>query len=222
MTIEEMLNLVDNISGEEKDMLLNMIEESIESEKSRKKEASWVELRNVPYELVYNREVPSTLLIRYFLYTFEFCRHRYMESGHFDDLVGYYFDDAKFLFLLKYDFGISVDHDAVWSIERMKELMLSVEEEIKPEYREMLEIKIEKIDRLRQKLLDLFIYCNHQKKLRFGTNPAFTDIDFNELNQHLYTEYHIYLSAAERRTLNTVDEMIDHIIYRLKDGNGSL
>lgn len=100
--------------------------------------------------------------------------------------------------------------------------MLSVEEEIKPEYREMLEIKIEKIDRLRQKLLDLFIYCNHQKKLRFGTNPAFTDIDFNELNQHLYTDYHIYLSAADRRTLNTVGRMINHIIYRLKDGNSSL
>lgn len=222
MTIEEMLNLVDNISGEEKDMLLNMIGESIESEKSRKKEASWVELRDVPYDLVYTREVQNTPLIRYFLYTFEFCRHRYMESGHFDDLVGYYFDDAKFLFLLKYDFGISVDHDVVWSIERMKELMLSIEKGIKPEYREMLEIKIEKIDRMRQKLLDLFIYCNHQKKLRFGSNPAFTDIDFNELNQHLYNDYHIYLSTAERRTLNTVDEMINHIIYRLKDGNGSL
>ena len=222
MTIEEMLSLVDNMSGEEKDMVLNMINESIDSEKSRKKEASWVELRDVPYELVYTREVPNTPLIRYFLYTFEFCRHRYMESGHFDNLVGYYFDDAKFLFLLEHDFGISVDHDAVWSIERMKELMLSIEKEIQPKYREMLEIKIDKIDRMRQKLLDLFIYCNHQKTLRFGSNPAFTDIDFNELNQHLYTEYHIYLSAAERRTLNTVDEMIDYIIYRLKDGNSSL
>ena len=217
-----MLSLVDNMSGEEKDIVLNMINESIDSEKSRKKEASWVELRDVPYELVYTREVPNTPLIRYFLYTFEFCRHRYMESGHFDNLVGYYFDDAKFLFLLEHDFGISVDHDAVWSIERMKELMLSIEKETIPFLREMLEIKIEKIDKIRQKLLALFIYCNHQKKLRFGSNPAFTDINFNELNQHLYTEYHIYLSAAERRTLNTIDEMIDYIIFRLKDGNSDL
>lgn len=145
-----------------------------------------------------------------------------MESGHFDDLVGYYFDDAKFLFLLKHDFGISVDHNTVWSIEKMKKLMLCIEEEIKLEYREMLERKIEKIERMKQKLLDLFIYCNHQKKLRFGSNPAFTDIDYNELNRHLYKDYHIYLSATERRTLNTVDEMIDYIIFRLKDGDSDL
>jgi hypothetical protein len=27
---------------------------------------------------------------------------------------------------------------------------------------------------------------------------------------------------ADRRTLNTVGDIIDHIIYRLKDGNSSL
>ena len=41
-------------------------------------------------------------------------------------------------------------------------------------------------------------------------------------HQHLYNDYHIYLSAADRRTLNTVGSMINHIIYRLKDGNSSL
>ena len=58
--------------------------------------------------------------------------------------------------------------------------------------------------------------------LHFGSNPAFTDIDYNELNQHLYNDYHIYLSAADRRTLNTIGSMINNIIYRLKDGNSSL
>ena len=46
--------------------------------------------------------------------------------------------------------------------------------------------------------------------------------DYDMLNQHLYNDYHVYLSAADRRTLNTVGNIIDHIIYRLKDGNGSL
>lgn len=104
----------------------------------------------------------------------------------------------------------------------MKELMLRIEAETKPEYRETLAIEMENFDRKRQELLELFRFCNQQKKLRFGSTPTFTDIDYNELNRHLYKDYHIYLSAAERRTLNTVDEMIDYIIFRLKDGNGSL
>ncbi len=139
-----------------------------------------------------------------------------------DNLVGYDFDNDKFLFLLRYNFGIEVKHDADWTLEDMKKLMLYIEAETKPEYREMLKAEMENFDKMKQDLLDLFIFCNHQKKLRYDSNPAFTDIDYNELNQHLYNDYHIYLSAADRRRLNTVGSMINHIIYRLKDGNGSL
>ena len=104
----------------------------------------------------------------------------------------------------------------------MKELMLYIEAETKPEYKEMLKVEMENYDKQRQELLDLFVFCNKQKKLHFDSNPAFTDINFNELNQHLYNDYHIYLSAADRRTQNTVGSMINHIIFRLKDGNSSL
>ena len=86
----------------------------------------------------------------------------------------------------------------------------------------MLKVEMENFDKQRQELFDLFVFCNKQKKLHFDSNPAFTDIDYNELNQHLYKDYHIYLSAAERRTLNTVEETIDYIVFRLKDGNGDL
>jgi len=68
----------------------------------------------------------------------------------------------------------------------------------------------------------VFVFCNKQKKLRYDSNPAFTNIDFDMLNQYLYNDYHVYLSMADRRTLNTVGDIIDHIIYRLKDGNSSL
>lgn len=179
-------------------------------------------LKDIPYKLIESDEVPNTPLMRNFLYTFEFCRRRYIEESNFDELVGYDFDNDKFLFLLRHNFGIGVDHDAEWTLESMKELMLYIEAETKPEYREMLAIEMENFDRMRQELLELFIFCNHHKKLHFDSNPAFTDIDYNELNQHLYNDYHIYLSAADRRTLNTVGRMINHIIYRLKDGNGSL
>ena len=152
-------------------------------------------LKDIPYKLIESEEVPNT---------------------------PYDFDNDKFLFLLRHNFGIGVNHDAEWTLESMKELMLYIEAETKPEYREMLKVEMENYDKQRQELLDLFVFCNKQKKLHFGSNPAFSDIDYNELNQHLYNDYHIYLSAADRRTLNTVGRMINHIIYRLKDGNSSL
>ena len=179
-------------------------------------------LKDIPYKLIESEEVPNTPLMRNFLYTFEFCRRRYIEESNFDELVGYDFDNDKFLFLLRHNFGIGVNHDAEWTLESMKELMLYIEAETKPEYREMLAIEMENFDRMRQELMELFIFCNQQKKLHFDSNPAFTDIDFDLLNQHLYNDYHIYLSAADRRTLNTVGRTINHIIYRLKDGNRSL
>jgi len=179
-------------------------------------------LKDIPYKLIESEEVPNTPLMRNFLYTFEFCRRRYIEESNFDELVGYDFDNDKFLFLLRHNFGIGVNHDAEWTLESMKELMLRIEVETKPEYREMLAIEMKNYDKQKQELFDLFVFCNHHKKLRFDSNPAFTDIDFNILNQHLYNDYHIYLSAADRRTLNTVGRIINHIIYRLKDGNSSL
>ena len=179
-------------------------------------------LKDIPYKLLHSGEVPITPLMRSFVYTFEFCRRRYIEEFNFDNLVGYDFDNDKFLFLLRHNFGIEVKHDADWTLDSMKELMLRIEKETKLEYRMMLAIEMEHIDKMKQELLELIIFCNKQKKLRYDSNPAFTDIDFNLLNQHLYNDYHIYLSVADRRTLNTVGRIINHIIYRLKDGNSSL
>ena len=201
-----------------------MTKEEIQSEREKilAEVLSIPYLKDIPYKLLHSGEVPITPLMRSFVYTFEFCRRRYIEEFNFDNLVGYDFDNDKFLFLLRHNFGIEVKHDADWSLESMKELMLRIEKETKLEYRMMLAIEIEHIDRMKQEILELIIFCNKQKKLRFDSNPAFTDIDFNMLNQHLYNDYHIYLSMADRRTLNTVGRIINHIIYRLKDGNSSL
>lgn len=201
-----------------------MTKEEIQSEREKilAEVLSIPYLKDIPYKLLLSKEVPITPLMRSFVYTFEFCRRRYIEEFNFDNLVGYDFDNDKFLFFLRHNFGIEVKHDADWTLESMKELMLRIEKETKLEYRMMLAIEMEHIDRMKQEILELIIFCNKQKKLRFDSNPAFTDIDFNILNQHLYNDYHIYLSAADRRTLNTVGRMINHIIYRLKDGNGSL
>lgn len=181
-----------------------------------------IKLKDIPYKLIESKEVAYTPLMRNFLYTFEFCRHRYLVVSEYDSLEGYSFDNDKFLFLLRHNFGIRVDHDADWTLKSMKKLMLRIEAKTKPEFREMLAIEMENYDKQRQELFELFIFCNHQKKLRLDSNPAFTDIDFNMLNQRLYNDYHIYFSMADRRRLNSVGSMINHIIYRLKDGNSGL
>ena len=201
-----------------------MTKEEIQSEREKilAEVLSMPYLKDIPYKLLHSKEVPITPLMRSFVYTFEFCRRRYIEEFNFDNLVGYDFDNDKFLFLLRHNFGIEVKHDADWTLESMKELMLRIEKETKLEYRMMLAIEMEHIDKMKQEILELIIFCNKQKKLRYNSNPAFTDIDFNELNLHLYNDYHIYLSVADRRTLNTVGRIINHIIYRLKDGNSSL
>jgi hypothetical protein len=222
MNNEEINELVDNMSFEEKDCMYKKIIESKMFDELRREAASWLKLKHIPYRLLDSGEVPYTPLMRSFLYVFEFCRQRYVITDDLEfNIAGHYFDNDKFLFLLRNNFGIIVDHDAAWTLESMKELMLRIEAETKPEYREMLAIEMENYDRMRQELLELFIFCNHQKKLRYDSNPAFTDIDFYELNQHLYNDYHICLSMADRRTLNTVGDTIDHIIFRLKDGNGN-
>ena len=202
-----------------------MITDAIRAERERLIEemmAQRTKLKDMPYKLIVEEEVPFTPLMRNFLYIFELCRRRYIEMNGNDHLVGYGFDNDKFLFLLRHHFGIKVKHDADWTLDSMKELMLHVEAETSPINRELLAIEMEDYDRMKQELLELFVFCNQDKKLRLDSNPAFTDIDFNMLNQHLYSGYHIYLSMADRRTLNTVGDMINHIIYRLKDGNGNL
>ena len=44
-------------------------------------------LKDIPYKLIESEEVPNTPLMRNFLYTFEFCRRRYIEESNFDELV---------------------------------------------------------------------------------------------------------------------------------------
>ena len=181
MNNEEINELLDNMSFEEKDYMYTKIIESKLFDELRRKAASWLKIQHIPYKLIHTEQVPYTPLMRNFLYTFEFCRRRYVITDDLDfNIAGHYFDNDKFLFLLQHNFGIRIKHDAAWTPKSMKKLMLRIEAETKPEYREMLAIEMENFDKMRQELLKLFIFCNQQKKLRFDSNPAFTDIDFTE------------------------------------------
>ena len=62
------------------------------------------DLKDMPYKLVYEEEVPLTPLMKAFILTFEFCNYRYAIIDHFSDLDAK-FDYDKFQFLLLHEFG---------------------------------------------------------------------------------------------------------------------
>lgn len=175
------------------------------------------DLKDLPYKLIYEEEVPLTPLMKVFIFTFEFCRHRYLET----DYLGYMdleFDYDKFQFLLFHEFGIRANLSTEWTLENMKALMLRVESEMTPEYRDRLMVKWEKFKDNRKMFFDLINLCSQSKRLRICSNVAFADINYEMLNKELYNEYGIYLSMADRIKLDTVGKMVNHILFRLYDG----
>ena len=121
MNNEEINELLDNMSFEEKDYMYKKIIESNLFDELRRKAASWLKIQHIPYKLIHTEQVPYTPLMRNFLYTFEFCRRRYVITDDLDfTIAGHYFDNDKFLFLLQHNFGIRVKHDAVWTPKSMK------------------------------------------------------------------------------------------------------
>ena len=129
--------------------------------------------------------------------------------------------DDKFQFLLLHEFGIRVNLSSEWTLESLKALMLRVESEITPEYRERLMKKWKNINEIRQMFFDLINLCSQNKRLTLISNVAFSDINFEMLNLELYNEYGFYLSMADRIKLDTVGKMVNHIFFRLYDGRYS-
>lgn len=106
MNNEEINELVDNMSFEEKDYMYKKIIESKLFNELRRKAASWLKIRHIPYKLIDTEQVPYTPLMRSFLYTFEFCRRRYVITDDLEfTIAGHYFDNDKFLFLLQHNFA---------------------------------------------------------------------------------------------------------------------
>ena len=143
-------------------------------------------LKDLPYKLVYEKEVPLTPLMKVFILTFEFCRHRYVEGDCYWGFSDSAFDYDRFQFLLLHEFGIRVNLSSEWTLESMKALMLRVESDITPEYRERLMEKWEDFSEKGKMFFDLINLCSQNKRLTIISNVAFSDINFEMLNQELY------------------------------------
>ena len=178
------------------------------------------DLKDIPYKLVHDKEVPLSPLMKIFILTFEFCNYRYVVVDHFSGLDAK-FDYDRFQFLLLHEYGIRVNLSTEWTLENMKALMLRVESEITPEYKERLMEKWEDFKECRKMFFDLINLCSQSKRLTIISNVAFADINFEMLNLELYNEYGIYLSMADRIKLDTVGKMVYHILFRLYDGRHS-
>ena len=175
------------------------------------------DLKDMPYKLVHEEEVPLTPLMEVFILTFEFCNYRYVVVDHFSGLDAK-FDYDRFQFLLLHEFGVRANLSTEWTLENMKALMLRVESEITPENRERLMEKWEDFKECRKMFFDLINLCSQSKRLTIVSKVAFADINFEMLNLELYNEYGIYLSMADRIKLDTVGKMVNHILFRLYDG----
>ena len=93
-----------------------------------------------------------------------------------------------------------------------------VEKNIYPEYRQAVLDRNQAERELTQELFNLFGECCKGSKPRMTSNPAFLDIDFKQFEDELYRRYRILFSPDERRQKSTVQEILLHLIFRLRDG----
>ena len=175
-----------------------------------------------PYYLLYKGYVKDTPLMRILAKDVLFCRYSFQKITSDNYLTSDGTDYDKLQHLLLYEYGLKIDVERFFRYHRLYRLMQYVENNTSQKHLSQLMARESKEQELRNELLQMFNDSCVGRTPNLDSNPAFTDIDYNELNQHLYNDYHIYLSMADRRTLNTVGRIINHIIYRLKDGNGSL
>lgn len=155
---------------------------------------------------------------RFSLRTYLFCGYAFQEISSDNYLVSDGIDYDKLNHILLYEYGLSIDTSSYFACHRLFRLMRYVEKHIASNYREAVLAREQKEKQFRQELLQMFTDCCNGRPPRLDSNPAFTEIDFEKYNSCLYRQYHIYLSSSERRILNTVRAIIEHLVYRLRDG----
>ena len=174
-------------------------------------------LRN-PLYLLNNGYVDNTLLMQILAKDILFCSYAFQEIYSDNYLVSDGIDYDKLDDILLYEYGLSVDTSSYFASHRLFRLMRYVEKYISEDCREVVHVREQKEKLIRQELLQMFTDCCDGRPPRLESNPAFTDIDFSKFSVALYRQYHIHLSNFERRQLNTVQSILGHIIFRLRDG----
>jgi hypothetical protein len=96
--------------------------------------------------------------------------------------------------------------------------MQYIEMNISAEYRMAVLDREQQEKELGKELFQLLCDCCDGRQPHIGSNPAFVDIDFKKFEEKLYKQYHMFFSPYERRQLNSINDILRHLIFRIRDG----
>ena len=201
--------------------------------KRRDEYFGWIEsakqaAKSDPIALIENGEVPDTPLMRRFAKDIKYCQYQYRNLNDGRELTTFflrkpdqyapYIDFGKLRSILKYEYGITTDVEAYFMQYRLAELMQLVNEQTSQQYREILAIKEQQEQEIRQDILDVFSHHANGRGFRLNSNISFTTIDIAKVEDELYKVFHIILSPMEKLGLDSVQDYIDHIICKMREG----
>lgn len=200
--------------------------------KRREEYFGWIEnakqaAKSDPTSLIEKGEVTDTPLMRRFAKDIKYCQYQYrnLNDDHDfttfflrkPDLYASYVDFGKLRTVLKYEYGITADVEAYFMQYRLAELMQLVNEQTSQQYREILAIKEQQEQAIRQDILDVFSHHTNGRGFRMNSNITFTTIDIAKVEDELYKVFHIILSPMEKLGLDSVQDYIDHIICKMRE-----
>ena len=167
---------------------------------------------NDPVYLLQNEYVPNTPLMRVLAKDILFCRYQFQSLDSDNYLVNDGTDYGKLKQLLLYDYDIDINVERCFASHRLFRLMQYVENRDAVLDRD----KVEKAQG--KELFHLICNCCEGRPPHLDSNPAFIDIDFQKFEEKLYKQYHMLFSPYERRQLNSINDILRHLIFRIRDG----
>ena len=171
-----------------------------------------------PLYLLQYGYVPDTLLMRVVVKDIMFCSYQYQPINSDNYLVSDGTDYEKLKRLFNYDYGLDIDVERFFAGHRLFRLMQYIEKNISEEHRKTVLDRNQKEKELGKQLFQLLSDCCDGRPPKIGSNPAFIDIDFKKFEEKLYKQYHMLFSPYERRQLNSINDILRHLIFRIRDG----
>ncbi len=171
-----------------------------------------------PWYLIDKGYVKDTKLMRILAKDIIFCHYTFEKITNVNYHVSDVLDYDKLRQILLYEYGLNMNVENYLINHRLNRLMQYVDKHITQEYIEHLTSREQSESLLQKEIFEIIISCCDGIPPRLDSNPVFTNIDFKKVNYLLYSKYNIILSIFERRQLNTVRDIINHLIIRFRDG----
>ena len=177
------------------------------------------ELLNNPHSLIKEGYIDDTPLMNILANDIEYCHYSYLRLNISDNLFTCGdVDYQRLRQILIYEYGLIIDVEFYLSHHRLYRLMKHVGNHISEDWLNKLLERDQVEQQLRKELFQLLSDCCPSPPRGLGSNPFYADIDYAKAEEKLYRQYHIILSHYDRRELNTFSRIIDHIVFRMRNG----